>query len=144
MRGAMKNFVLRDDAADLVEVVAAGAEITLIGGEIAAGGFDAQAMTFLQTDGRDHLIQGHFIHAGGLHQGGLMDAVTITHALGGIIQVERPAVGKYVDQLQHDVGVGGGRTDEQPRLDVSRESHVAREGIAGVDQDVLAAFDAHR
>src|SRR6185437_12277828 len=85
MRRIVENFVFRHDRAGFIEVVAAGIEIALIGGEVAAGDLDAQAVPFLQPYGADHLVERYLVCQARAHEGDMVDAVAVTHALRGVI-----------------------------------------------------------
>src|SRR5579864_889601 len=102
----MVNCGMRRYALALIVVVASGVQVAIKAREVAAGHFDADAMSRGEIVARVHGLQNDFVNLV-LFQPGkrLIVAVAVAQALDGLVKVVGSPIRKYIDQLDGHVGV---------------------------------------
>jgi len=97
-------------------------------------------MAGFKVIGRRHWREFHFIDLFFFHEDFFVVALTVADALNGFVEVVGGTVGRYVDELDGEVGVFSVGADVKGGFDAASNFDPIFEGLGGVDEDIVAGF----
>jgi hypothetical protein len=137
---AMMDRVVRNHAFRLIIVIAAGVQIAIEAGEVAARNLHTDAMARCEIVARHHGGHRQFVHFTVLHPDLLVEAIAVAGAEDRFIQVVRNAVGVNVNQFCSEVRVLGVGGNVKRHFDVSAHLEAFLQGLGRIYENVGARF----
>src|SRR5580698_2221379 len=139
----MVYLVVGHHALVFVEVIAAGVQVAVEAGKVAAADLDAQLMAGGKVDAGLDGLEGDFIHFALFHpHWRLLVAFAITHTLDVVVDVECSSVGEDVDELESEVRIFGVAGNVKTDVDGSTDFESLLQRRGAVDENIVARFDA--
>ena len=134
--------VVRHPPLGLVVVVAAGVQVAVVAGEVAARDLDPQPVAGAEHVRGREWAECHLVDRARFHADVPVEAVPVPHAQDRVVQVDGAAIGVDMGELDGEVGVGRVGRHVQDHLDRSDHGQRLVERFRRVDEHVGAGLDA--